>query len=898
MRRLLVPAAFAMVLVLGGGGPGWAAPAPAPSPAVPSAAARPALPDGWSVERGKLTWRADRQVPAGDAAVEFWSGERRLGVPDFTPDHTTFSLDLSRVWSLDDLSVRSGGRRIDRAPQAARRGAAPVVIPPAPLPEHSVDPGIKGPYRTVEGEYRLADVTLPGYAAPVEMRAVVVAPKGAPGNRPLALFLQGRHTTCFAGEQDSIEWPCPAGMQPIPSHRGYLQAQELLASQGWVTVSIAANGINGQDGPLEDAGAQGRSSLVRQHLGKWADWSGTGRAGAPAVVRAAPRADLGRVFLMGHSRGGEGVSRAAMDSLTPPPAAQEGYPGEVRWTIRGLLLIGPTIFGHNPVPDVPSATILPGCDGDVSDLQGQMFIDETRGVSRGRALHSSLYMVGANHNFFNTEWTPGQSAAPSIDDWSWWDENDAVCGTTAPTRLSAAQQQSAGATYIAAAARLFDGDERMLPLLDGSGVSAASAAPARVLSHALGAARTAALLPDPSVTATGGARICEQVTADPSAACLVTSTDVWPAVHFATYFGAVPEPGRHAADLTWTAAGTPLTLAPRRPMSLGAARGLALRLIVPPNSTGTRFTVAVTDPAGRRAVLGEVRADGLPGTGLTSSHWAQELRVPLRGFRGEVAKLELTPRTANGRAWLLDAWGRGPDLPDPRPVALPRVDLGGLVVDEGDSGTKTYQVPLRITGRGGGRLSLTVLHLLTGESRSWQTTVEPDQRVIEVPVEVAGDTRYAEGEATYVLAKSQRGFVVGDYAGAVEIRNDDPMPTMSLAPVADTVAEGGTLSWRLTLSAAAESWLVAGGWPEAPATGTELSTLDVHPDWFRAYSGEPEPERPLSASGLSPYVFLEAGETSADIVVPTVPDDVAEGPEVVDLQFGDELGKVTGTVTD
>ena len=70
-----------------------------------------------------------------------------------------------------------------------------------------------------------------------------------------------------------------------------------------------------------------------------------------------------------------------MDSLTPPPAAQDGYHGKVRWTIRGVLLIGPTIFGHNPVPDVPSATILPGCDGDVSDLQGQMYVDATRDVA-------------------------------------------------------------------------------------------------------------------------------------------------------------------------------------------------------------------------------------------------------------------------------------------------------------------------------------------------------------------------------------------------------------------------------------------------------------------------------------------------------------------------------------
>ena len=65
-------------------------------------------------------------------------------------------------------------------------------------------------------------------------------------------------------------------------------------------------------------------------------------------------------------------------------------------------------------------TILPGCDGDVSDLQGQMYVDGTRGVSRGTALHSAVYMVGANHNYFNSEWTPGQAEAPAFDDF-WTD---------------------------------------------------------------------------------------------------------------------------------------------------------------------------------------------------------------------------------------------------------------------------------------------------------------------------------------------------------------------------------------------------------------------------------------------------------------------------------------------
>ncbi|MET9663519.1 hypothetical protein ABZY11_43515, partial [Streptomyces sp. NPDC006510] len=447
------------------------------------------LPAGWRITgtgAGKqLVWTSPEPVPMGDARVEFFAGDKLLGRPVATRDRRAFRLKLdgARLGPVTSLKALAGGRRLDasgarRAPDAHRTTEA--AQPVAPFPANPVDPGVPGKYRTVSGEYALKSVRLPGFTAPVEMRAAVVSPVGAPGRRPLALFLHGRHYTCFNAKGDQgMSWPCEAGTQPVPSHRGYLRDQKLLASQGYVTVSISANGINGQDDVADDGGAQARSSLVRLHLARWADWS-RNRAGAPAAVRAAPSADMSEVLLVGHSRGGEGVNRAALDSLYRPPADQDGYRGPVRWRIRGTVLIGPTIFGQNPVPDVPSMTILPGCDGDVSDLQGQIYVDGTRGVSRGAALHSAVYMVGANHNFFNSEWTPGQAEAPADDDFWDGDTPDPVCTPGKKARLTATRQQAAGATYIAAAARLFvAGDDRVRPLLDGSDRRAPSAGPAR-----------------------------------------------------------------------------------------------------------------------------------------------------------------------------------------------------------------------------------------------------------------------------------------------------------------------------------------------------------------------------------------------------------------------------------
>jgi hypothetical protein len=91
------------------------------------------------------------------------------------------------------------------------------------------------------------------------------------------------------------------------------------------------------------------------------------------------------------------------------------------------------------------------------------------------------------------------------------------------------------------------------------------------------------------------------------------------------------------------------------------------------------------------------------------------------------------------------------------------------------------------------------------------------------------------------------------------------------------------------------------------ASGTELSTLDVDPQWLSENSGEqPAPERPLSkVSSLFLWTSVPAGQLSAEISVPTITDQVTEQPESVRFQAVDENGdpqsggpELTGTVLD
>ncbi|RZD56690.1 hypothetical protein C0Q57_30605 [Streptomyces albidoflavus] len=902
------------VLTLAGVAPTGAYAAPAPELRT-AADTGGTLPPGWRITaangQNHLEWRAPEAVPMGDARVEFRANGALVGIPQRLDDGRTFRLpfDGARTAGLEHLQAEAAGRRLD---DAEGNSASRTTKPPAPklppkLPAGTVDPGKPGPYDTTTGEYSLPSLKLPGLPAPVEMRGVVVAPAKAPGKRPLALFLHGRHATCYVPGTDDLDetWPCAKGSKPIPSHRGYLRDQKLLASQGYVTVSISANGISAQD-DLDDDGAQARSSLIRNHLGHWADWA-TKPDSAPPAVKGT-KTDLSKVLLIGHSRGGEGVNRATMDSLYPPPAAQDGYRPKARWNISGTVLIAPTALGHNPVPDVPSLTILPGCDGDVSDLQGQVYTDGTRGVSRGKALHSSVYMIGANHNYFNTEWTPGQAKAPAEDDFLQWvppGAHDPLCSPDAAGRLTADQQHTAGTTYIATAARLFvAGDDRVRQLVDGTGRRAPSADPARVLTHAVGGNRNTLFFPDdpqnpPKVT---GARLCDAA-APSRTACVSQTGGPGFSPHFARW-QTDHEAGRRAVALNWKKPGTTARLTPGKPVTLTGAHSLALRIAVPPNTSDTRFDVHIKDTQGKRAKLGTTTIDGLPGTDRARmTVWAQEIRVPLPPATragldlGKIAHLELTPRSPSGSAWLMDAWSWKPGTPAAPAAPLTRVDIGRLTVKEGDSASRTYQVPVHTTGKNPGTVRLYIIDPDTGKSTSKLVKVGPGTAGINVPVKIEGNKRHGEDKNHDILVKAVQGTVVGAHNGGVTAQDDDPMPKVTVQPVATDVTEGAPLTWRISLSEKADIDIptlarlvpVPGGRPE-------LSTADVDQEWVTQLVDEiPNPAIPLSKV---PHGTLEhtiqAGSTTITLTVPTIRDETKEPAEYIRVQLTDDAEQPLG----
>ena len=241
----------------------------------------------------------------------------------------------------------------------------------------------------------------------------------------------------------------------------------MLASQGYATVSVRVNGINAQDDGVADAGADARATIVEAHLDHWVD------------LAAGHQVDLSRVVLVGHSRGGEGVDRASIQIPLSAP-----------YRIVGQVLIAPTDFASQTAPYVPTVTLLPFCDGDVSDLQGQKFTDFSRDLAADdTSLKSTVLVMGANHNFFNTEWTPGIAAGAGQRRLVRRRQRPRAA---APTRSGSrqTQQQAVGTVYVAGAVHLFaSGDQEVLPLFDGSRATVASLGAAQTLSHAIGGGR-------------------------------------------------------------------------------------------------------------------------------------------------------------------------------------------------------------------------------------------------------------------------------------------------------------------------------------------------------------------------------------------------------------------------
>ena len=876
-----------------------------PDPADPA-------PTGWRVTdlgggRFAVAWTSPDPLPLTSDRPTVVGDGLDLGPTTIAADRRTVESVVTGVEAPDpaELDVLLSGDRLDErgTDRSDVRGGVRRDAPPT-TPLGAPDPGATGPHAVVTSDYELRKVRLPGMPRAIEMVGHVVEPAAdaATGPRPLVLFLHGRHSVCYQpGEPDAYSetWPCAGAFEEIPSHLGYDYIQRTLASQGFATVSVRVNGINAQDYALDDGGADARAAIVRRHLDHW------------TTIAAAHQVDLSRVVLVGHSRGGEGVDRASIQ-----------IPLDAPYRIAGQVLLAPTDFASHTAPYVPTVTVLPYCDGDVSDLQGQKFTDVGRDLtSDDTSLKSSVLVMGANHNYFNTQWTPG-SVAPSSDDW--WGPSGEACGRRAPGRLDGRHQRAVGRAYVAGAVRLFTGEDAYLPLVDGSRTSVPSAAGADVRTHALGGGRDTRR---PGIDATptpaaGGAqnRLCVgETTYDDGGSASTCGRGLAEVVAPHWRSEGEGQPARKFLEMGWLRTGAVGGLRFTAPLDLSTDR-LELRTIVDPRRGPVDLRVRVTDGTGSSATLtpegGPTTEPLLVGESVTKL-WAQALLVDATGATGvdltDVTSVELVAGSPRGRIWLADV-SAAPEVLATVPAArLPQLDLGELVIDEGNPGgtrlgavsQRTARVPFTVTGTLAGPARFVLVagggyDEEGGGSAPRRLTVDlaPGQTSGTIAVDYTADRLDDYDLQTDLSAWPVSGLATDDYLGALRVRDDDPTPALRIS-APSRVREGSTIKFTVSTDRPVGYWVpvyfVAVRSPGRPLRGTDV------PGWYLAQlESRVAAKHPLYKIGVYRGAEIRPGGRSTRLAVPTVKDRLREGTETlsVDIYLGDKRVHRTVTVVD
>lgn len=318
------------------------------------------------------------------------------------------------------------------------------------------DPGSMGPYSVATVDHDdpngitgmpidATGLTAPSYIIDRAWGRIMYPSDGSAGasppvdpsltNYPVALFLHGRHPTCnlLGGTwSDYTTTTCPAA-DHIPSHQGYDYIMERLASQGIISISIDAFEIQPDQGQW-NYDARGR--LILKWLDILRDWNDNGTDPFGAIFQG--KLDMTKVALSGHSRGGEAVVAAEVINATWPNPH----------SIVAVNAIAPTDQNYSNsisyVSEVaPYYLIIGARDGDVWTMQGVRTYDRAYPEGAANRQHKSMaIMYGANHNFYNTIWTPtADLGSPN----PWHASNDGW----GPDPMDAADQRQAGLSTIA-----------------------------------------------------------------------------------------------------------------------------------------------------------------------------------------------------------------------------------------------------------------------------------------------------------------------------------------------------------------------------------------------------------------------------------------------------------------
>ncbi|MFB9327336.1 alpha/beta hydrolase [Paenibacillus aurantiacus] len=214
------------------------------------------------------------------------------------------------------------------------------------------------------------------------------------GRFPLVLIVHGNHLA----EQFS--------------DGGYAYLGELLASRGFITISVDENFLNYSVwGGIPSQDFKVRAWMLLKHIqqiGAFSEQIGNPFAG---------HVDFGQIVLMGHSRGGQAAPMAA--DWTRWFKDDQTLADLSAYRIQSVVAIAPTdkVIDKTSATlrDINYLTIQGALDGDVNDFYGDRQygrVSFSNTAEAGFRFKSSIYIGEANHSRFNTEWGTMDDSLP------------------------------------------------------------------------------------------------------------------------------------------------------------------------------------------------------------------------------------------------------------------------------------------------------------------------------------------------------------------------------------------------------------------------------------------------------------------------------------------------------
>ena len=427
-------------------------------------------------------------------------------------------------------------------------------------------------------------------------------------------------------------WPCDPAVEQR-NYSGFAYLASALAAQGYI---VLAPNFNAEHtfGFGEPTAGERLAQVLDLHLQSLAE--ATAGGSNEFGVELAGRADLSRLALLGHSRGGE----AAVGLANSPElmAASQGY-----GPVAGVLLIAGATTFLDPWTRVsaPLATILAACDGDVTDQTGQFFFEGPRLAPDQTEWTTSAWLERANHNAFNSILPGDMISQRERPDCETLLDGDAQRGWLvdyAGDFLTTLRLAAEDATVVdEAKARL--GLDVQSPAPD-----ALYGLPARVAFLAPAANRQTLMIPAAAEEVTtnllGGAVSAEGVTTHFCPKGFYSANSLPGSEPCRRNYVTVPGQPAHAV-VAWEKPGAALRFAlPEGAGDLSGYTTLSLRAAVDPasplNAAGSpqAFSVQLTDRAGNRATV-QTRP-GEPALGFPPGTMQDDPNMPTGFFTGLV----------------------------------------------------------------------------------------------------------------------------------------------------------------------------------------------------------------------------------------------------------------------